>query len=185
MLCVCCVCIDWDCCVGGEGGAGDADDLAETMSQASLDSKASGNPAPRKKPYGGGGLTAGMGLERQEVRGCILLLLFMLSKRNVYAFIQALGGEEMTEAGDESGPEGISQLDQLYLHQHHRKGGALSGRRPEFASELQLQREGFERKRVREHTRRLNKFVAEANGGGGGSGGGSSSTAFAGAGEYV
>ena len=84
MLCVCCVCIDWDCCVGGGGGAGDADDLTETMSQVSIDSKASGNPAPRKKPYGGGGLTAGMGLERQEVRGCILLLLFMLSKRNVY-----------------------------------------------------------------------------------------------------
>ena len=180
MLCVCCVCIDWDCCVGGGGGAGDADDLTETMSQVSIDSKASGNPAPRKKPYGGGGLTAGMGLERQEVRGCILLLLFMLSKRNVYAFIQALGGEEMTEAGDESRPRGLSQFEQHIYSQaeHHRKGGALSGRRPEFASELQL-------KRVREHTRRLNKFVAEANGGGGGSGGGSSSTAFAGAGEYV
>ena len=143
------------------------------MSQASIDSKASGNPAPRKKGRGGGAFGAGMGLERQEVRGCILLLLFMLSKRNVYAFIQALGGEEMTEAGDESRPRGTSQIEQ---HQRVGVDGHLIS--------VGVDGIGYLREAI-EQTERLNKFVAEANGGGDGSGGGSSSTAFAGAGEYV
>jgi hypothetical protein len=144
----------------GGAGAGDVEELSETMSQASLDSKASGNPAPRKKGRGGGAFGAGMGLERQEVRGCILLLLFMLSKRNVYAFIQALGEDETTEAGDESRPRGLSQIGLSQIDQYLTDGKRMMGR-------------GLDE--VIKHTYRLNKFVAEANGGGGGGGGGGSS----------
>ena len=158
---------------GGGGGAGDVEELSETMSQASLDSKASGNPAPRKgKPYGGGAFGAGMGLERQEVRGCNLLLLFMLSKRNVYAFIQALGEDETTETGDKSRPRGISQLEQVRHKQEQWKSiGCSMDPNGAWSDKFNVR----EVRKVKKHTERLNKFVAEANGGGGGGGGGGSS----------